>query len=512
MTIITPTVALELSDIWKSYPGVAALRGASFKAAAGQVHALLGENGAGKSTLMGIAAASILHDSGTIAVGGSPVEHWTPALARESGLAIVYQHPALLPDLTVSENLRLALPQVLREQPGPAKKWMEEQLARIGCTISLSARLDRVNIADRQLIELAKALALQPRILILDEPTAPLGSDMVERMFQRVREAAAQGVAVVYISHRLPEVRQIADHVTVMRDGEVRAISTLAALSDDEILKLIIGRTVSTAFPRKRTLEAGQRPTLTVERLSAQNFSDVSLAVEPGEIVGLAGIAGNGQSDFLRALAGLERASGDVRLVGNDLTLGRAHAVNQAGVAYLSSDRHGEGLEMTLSVRENVALSSLARFASHGVVRPSLEVASVERQREALNIRTASIDTTVSTLSGGNQQKVCLARALESNPSLLLADEPTQGVDAGARIEIYRILRDIAEAGTPILIVSSDNLELEGLCDRIIVFSRGHVIDELRGEKVSEEQIARAIVESTTHRTQAAPQRVSAGS
>src|SRR5829696_5568373 len=336
---------IQLDEIWKSYSGVAVLKGVAFAAVPGEVHALLGENGAGKSTLMGIAAASVEPDAGEIRIDGTRMDAWTPALARRHGVAIVYQHPALLPDLTVAENLRIALADKLRSYGGDANEWMQAQLELIGCTARLSARMDEVSVAQRQLVEIAKALALEPRVLILDEPTAPLGVDMVERMFTRVREATARDIAVIYISHRLPEVRDIADVVTVMRDAEVRAsAAAMDEVSDDEILNLIIGRTVDTAFPPKRGPTAAELPSLTVSELSGPGFSDVSLEVQPGEIVGLAGIAGNGQSAFLRALAGLERASGAAHLGDRALPLGRAHAAHAADVAYLSSDRHHEGL------------------------------------------------------------------------------------------------------------------------------------------------------------------------
>jgi ribose transport system ATP-binding protein len=261
------------------------------------------------------------------------------------------------------------------------------------------------------------------------------------------------------------------------------------AISDDEILRLIVGRSVSTAFPPKGGSPDGRERGLVVEQLTGDAFHDVSLHVSPGEIVGLAGIAGNGQGDFLRALAGLVPASGEARLGGGRLKLGHPQTARGCGVTYLSADRHNEGLLMTLSVRENAALSALPRFARLGVVQARVEAANVERERTALAIRTASIETEVSALSGGNQQKVALA-------SSLLAE----GVDAGARVEIYRILREAAARGVPVLVVSSDSLELEGLCDRVVVFSRGHVIGELSGVDVTEEKMAQAIITATTHR------------
>jgi ABC-type sugar transport system ATPase subunit/ribose/xylose/arabinose/galactoside ABC-type transport system permease subunit len=493
--IIEATTVLNLAGIWKRYPGVVALRDVSLAVAAGEVHALLGENGAGKSTLVGVASGAINPDAGTIEIGGEVTDSLTPAEAQRHGLAIVHQHPALVPDMTVAENMALG-----SAGRRPTNDWMREQLNRVGSRAALNARLEDLSVAQRQLLELAKALALDPRILILDEPTAPLGADMVANLFEQVRKVAAGGAAVIYISHRLPEVRQIADRVTVMRDGAVRGSAPVDEMSDEEMLRLIVGRSMETTFPDKHVGDREETGGLQVEGFSNDAFRDVKLAVRPGEIVGLAGIAGNGQTEFLRALAGLESAAGGVRLGNSPLRLGSPAAARRAGVAYLSADRHNEGLLMSLSVRENAALSSLTRFSQNGVVRRSAEAAAVEKEREELSIRTSSIETDVEALSGGNQQKVVFARALLAQPKLVLADEPTQGVDAGARVEIYRILREIAETGVPVVISSSDGLELEGLCDRVAVFSRGELIADLAGDDVSEEKIARTIVTATSHR------------
>jgi ribose transport system ATP-binding protein len=491
---------LRLEGIRKHFPGVIALRDVDFAARAGEVHALLGENGAGKSTLMGVAGGEIAPDAGLITIGDETTDRLSPEAAREHGLAIVHQHPALLPDLTVAENMEIAVPAAYAKTLDA--DWMRHALDRVGCNVRLSTRVDEVGVANRALIELAKALALNPRILILDEPTAALGADMVERVFGAVREAAARDAAVIYISHRLAEIRQIAERVTVMRDGAIQATEPLEALSDEDMLRLIVGRAVSSTFPPKNQTLNGGASALSVERLSGAGFHDVSLDVRPGEILGLAGIDGNGQSEFMRALAGLVGATGEARLANQPLRLGRPEAARAAGVAYLPADRHNEGLLMSLTVRENASLSALPRFASHGVVDRRKEVAAVRAQRDALNIRTPSVEADIATLSGGNQQKVVLARALLGEPRLLLAEQPTQGVDAGAHIEIYRILRQVADSGIPVILLSSDNRELEGVCDRVVIFSRGQLVGELGGDDVTEEGIARAIVTATGHRRQ----------
>jgi ribose transport system ATP-binding protein len=495
----TEAVPLRLAHVWKRFLGVVAVKDVSFAAKAGEVHALLGENGAGKSTLMGICSGNLRPDGGTIEIRGEIVERLTAGQARDLGLAIVHQHPAVLPDLTVAENMILAVPPRLRQGGAGSLDWVANQLERVGCLVHPKTRMIDVDIAQRQLIELAKALAIEPKVLILDEPTAALTADLVDLLFEQVRAAAARGAAIIYISHRLQEIRQIADCVTVMRDGEVKGHARVNEISDEEILQLIIGRTLTSAYPAKGS---GVTPggSLAVTNLSGRNFHDVSMSASGGEIVGIAGITGNGQSEFLSALAGLVSATGEVMLAGQSLRLGHPEAAHKAGISYLSSDRQKEGLFMSLSVRENATLSALSRFARFGVIRRKAEYTGVEEQRSDLDIRTPSVDTNVASLSGGNQQKVILARALLAQASLVLAEEPTAGVDVGARAEIYRILREVSNRGTPVVIVSSDVLELEGLCDRVLVFSRGHVVGELAGRDVTEEKIGRVMVNATTHR------------
>ena len=492
MVAVAPTT-MALVGISKHYGGVAALTDVSLDIRKGEVHALLGENGAGKSTLMGVASGAVSPDTGSITVDDTTYTGLTPALATELGIAIVHQHPAVMPDMTVGENIRVAVP--AKYLAGDLRTAMRDMLTDVGCTAHLEDRVGSLSVAQKHLLELAKALAVKPSLLILDEPTAPLGPESVELLFDRVRAAAVRGTAVVYITHRLAEVRTLASRVTVLRDGRVRGSSAVSDVTDEELLALIVGRELASTFPPKLDLTEPGDPALRIEGLTGQRFHEVSFEAARGEIVGISGIVGNGQSALLRALAGLESFEGAVQIGGKE------HRTKdlRKRAAYLPSDRHREGLMMSLSVRENVALSALGRFTKGPLLTRDLEVESVARELDSLAVKTPSLATTVSALSGGNQQKVVLARALLSHPAILVADDPTQGVDVGARAEIYRILREISASGVPVVVASSDAKELEGLCDRVLVMSRGTVVQTFVGDEITEERLIHAAVRATGH-------------
>ena len=491
-------VVLRLGNVVKTFPGVVALKGVTFEVLAGEVHALVGENGAGKSTLMAVAAGSTVPDSGTVEIGGQSLDSASPSIAQSLGLAIVYQHLSILEDLTVTENMVFAMPAPLRPPMSKAEAWVNGHLASVGADIEPSDRVGSLSTANRQLVEIAKALALDAKVLVLDEPTEALTRVESERLFANIRSIRDKGTAVVYISHRLPEVKRVADRITVLRDGETRGTFEAAGISEGEILRLIIGRAVDQVFPDKRADTQAVSPLLEVESLSGPGFRDVSVSVQPGEIVGLAGVEGNGQRSFLRALAGVAVGRGRMLVEGSAMRLGRPSRMRTAGVIHLPGDRHREGVMLTLSVRENVSLLALSQMARGGFVRRSAERAMVAGQIDRLGVKTPSAETNVSSLSGGNQQKVLFARALLGAPRVLLADEPTRGVDAGARIDLYRVMRDAASDGRAVVVLSSDAVELQGLCDRVLVFSRGRVVRELEGGEINEENITGAAVTSDT--------------
>jgi ribose transport system ATP-binding protein len=486
-------VTIRLTGISKFYSGVAALSDVSAEFYTGEVHAVLGENGAGKSTLMSIITGVNQPDHGEIEFEGRRISPMTPETSASLGISISYQHPAILDDLSVLENLRVSLPRSLFEG-GSQRAAAREILKAVGLRAPLRARADSLTVAQKQLLEIGKALATKPKVLILDEPTASLDRESTELLFERIRAIVKAGTSVIYITHRLAEIRQIGHRVTVLRDGRLRGTALVSQVSDEALLSMIVGRELGSTFPPKSG-GAGKDSNFSVRSLSGRRFRDVSFEASPGEIVGVAGVAGNGQSELMRALAGLEPSAGEIAIAGRSLT----HKDLLREAAYMPSDRLAEGLAGGLTVRENASMAALGSFASLGIVRRRLEVEGVTTAFKSLAVKAASIESQVTSLSGGNQQKVVLARALLSEPRLIVADEPTQGVDVGARAEIYRILRDITEQGTPVVVNSSDATELEGLCDKVVVLSRGRVVDTLTGGDVAEARIVSAAVSAAHH-------------
>jgi ribose transport system ATP-binding protein len=484
---------MELRGISKNYSGVPALTDVSLEIRAGEVHALLGENGAGKSTLMNVATGTVAPTKGDLLVHGERYDALTPALANQLGIAIVHQHPAVLKDLTVLENLQVALPRSIFKGK-PAEKVGEELLARVGLKISLKLRVEDLSIAQKHLLEIAKALATSPKILVLDEPTAALGQDSVELLFQLIAAEIAKGTAVIYITHRLAEVRELANIVTVLRDGKMMATSQIDKITDAQLLAQIIGRELKSSFPAKHKKVSGVKPNLVVKGLSGNGFTDINIEGYPGQIIGIAGVVGNGQSELIRALSGQAEFNGSIEINGESKT---ARQLN-GKAALMPADRQREGVMMRMSVRENSALSSLKKFKLFGFLSRRKEVNEVHETLSSLSIKAPSLEAPVSALSGGNQQKVVMARALLSNPVMILADEPTQGVDVGARSELYDILRQASSEGIPVVVASSDAKELEGLCDTVYVLSRGQVVKTLQDGENREAAMIEAAVTSTT--------------
>ena len=484
---------IRLSNISKFYSGVPALRDVSVEFCAGEVHAILGENGAGKSTLMNIISGTVQPELGEIWLGDRRIATMSPEIAASLGISISFQHPAILDDLSVLENLQAALP-ASAFAGKVAQIAAEEMLDAVGLHVPLRTRAVALTVAQKHLVEIAKALAIKPRILLLDEPTASLDQDSTEMLFERIRGVVKTGTSVIYITHRLAELRQIAHRVTVLRDGRVRGGGSVDEIEDSELLSMIVGRMLGSAFPPKSD-NGSDEVIFSVKSLSGAGFHDISFDVARGQIVGVAGVEGNGQLQLMRALAGLQPSDGAIKLQGRFL---KPKELLQHA-AFMPSDRHAEGLAPGLTVRENASFAALDRFSTFGIMSWAKELRQVGATFNSLAVKTPSIEAPILSLSGGNQQKVVMSRALLSEPRLIVADEPTQGVDVGARSEIYRILREVSSSGTPVVVNSSDAAELEGLCDKVLVFSRGHAVATLTGTDVSETQIVAAAVSATAH-------------
>ncbi len=484
---------LRLTNISKSFSGVLALRDVSVEFYPGEVHAILGENGAGKSTLMNIISGTFHPTLGEIYFEGERILDMTPEKAKSLGIAISFQHPAVLDDLSVIENLQVALPAKLFDGKH-AESVARDMLDAVGLHVPLRMRADELTVAQKHLLEIAKSLANKPKLLILDEPTASLDQDATDMLFGRIREVVKSGTSVIYITHRLAELRQIAQRVTVLRDGRYRGSSLVSEITDADLLSLIVGRNLGSTFPPKLQ-DAASETSFAVTGLSGKGYKNVSFDVAKGQIIGVAGVAGNGQAELMKALAGLSVSTGTVTLHGR--TLDKRQLLDEA--AFMPSDRHTEGLAAGLTVRENASFGALEKFAANGIVNSKKELSQVKTTFKSLAVKAPGNEAPILSLSGGNQQKVVMARALLTQPGLIVADEPTQGVDVGARAEIYRILRDVAASGTPVIVNSSDAAELEGLCDKVIVMSRGRVVDTLSGADVTEERIVSAAVGATTH-------------
>ncbi len=490
---------MTLAGMRKSFGPVLALKGVDVLIMPGEVHAVVGENGAGKSTLIGIAAGVLRADAGSIYYGGKHIARPDPRQMREDGVSVVYQHPALAPDLTVLENLQLAEP--LLAGPGGAAE-AERLLARVATDelrMPVGKRVAELSLAQRHIVEIARALATNPKVLFLDEPTEPLQHADVRKLFGLIGELKRDGVGIVYVSHRLHEVDELADRISVMRDGEIIDSRLADSITPAEIVALIAGRPLGQIFPAKAKVVGA--PLFAVSGLSGRGFDRVDLVVHAGEIVGLAGIEGEGQREFIRAAAGIDRrTAGEVRVARVRISGETPDAFRKAGVGFISDDRHAEGVFLNLTLRENLSLGFLESISRYCVIVRAEEAGRAKKITGDLRIRAASIESKLNELSGGNQQKALFGREISAKPTALLVDEPTKGVDIGARSEIYQRLRAIADRGVAVLVSSSDGIELEGLCDRVLIFARGRIVHELTGKAVTDAAITEANLTATVSR------------
>ena len=491
-----PTVAvLELRHAAKSFGPVKALIDGSIELRAGEVHALLGENGAGKSTLVKILAGVHQPDSGQLLVNGEEITLHGPAAARAAGIAVIYQEPMLFPDLTVAENIFMGRQPVRagrRIDRGAMNRAATEIFAQLGVVLDPTRPARGLSVADQQIVEIAKALSLNASVLIMDEPTAALSNVEVERLFRVIAALRGRGAAIMFISHRLDEVFAICQQVTIMRDGKFVLTAPTKELDVDTIIRSMIGRDLGEMYQKTGTVPG--EVVLAVDRLTRENvFYDVSFNVRRGEVVALAGLVGAGRTEVARAIFGIDRrSSGTVRLLGKALPNGEPAAAMAAGIAFVPEDRRQQGLVMDLAIDHNVALASLHRLSKAGLIFRAAERRLAVTWAERLRLKYGRLRDTVSTLSGGNQQKVVLGKWLARSPSLLIIDEPTRGIDVGTKAEVHRIIDQLAAEGMAVLMISSELPEVLGVADRILVIHEGRLTGEFARADATEDKIMRA--------------------
>jgi rhamnose transport system ATP-binding protein len=497
-----PLVALR--DASKSYGAVRALRDGNLALRSGEVRAVMGENGAGKSTLVKVLGGVIRRDSGDMLVDGQPVDFHSPHDARDAGIAVIYQEPTLFPDLSIAENVVMGyhpLGSLRRIDRGEMHRRVQALLDRLGVRLDPERPVRGLSIADQQIVEIAKALSFEARVLIMDEPTAALSGPEVERLFTVVKALREEGAAILFISHRLEEVFAICDTVTVMRDGAVVHDAEIAAMTPDEMVRRMVGRELSALFPKQETeIGAG---VLRVHRLTREGvFFDISFDVRAGEIVALAGLVGAGRSEVARAIFGIDKPdAGHVEVDGRRIPAGKPIAAMEAGIGFVPEDRRQQGLVMDLSIARNATMTRMGTLARLGLIRSAAENRLAREWATRLQLKFHRLEDPAGFLSGGNQQKVVLAKWLATEPKLLIVDEPTRGIDVGTKAEVHRLMSELAGRGVAVLMISSELPEVLGMADRVLVMHEGRLTDELSRAEADEESVIRA---ATGHASAAA--------
>ena len=480
------TPVVEMRNIVKVFPGVRALDDVSFTVKPGEIHALVGKNGAGKSTLMHVLTGLYTPDSGTICIRGEVLENLNTARAKQAGIALVAQHVKYIPGLSIAENVysgMLPMTALGFVDWKKMKRDATEKLARFGLDIDVTRLMENTTVAERQMIEIARALFADASVVILDEPTAPLPKHDVAKLFEFVRRQRERGASFIYISHYLEEIFEVADHVTVMRNGVVTGSSPVRDITQPELIRLISGANVERY---KRSAAKTGKPVLEMKNLSRPRaYASVDLTLHAGEVVGFTGLEGSGPGELARGLFGLEPlGSGDVSLEGKPYRAASPIDALAQGLAYLPRDRHGLGIVGIRSVRDNISLSVLGRLQRLvGLIDGGRERKLAQDYIDVLGIKTPTMNTAVENLSGGNQQKVVVAKLAATEPRVLVLDEPTQGVDVQAKVDLLRIVDQLSQRGVAIAVVSDELNELMDICDRIVVFYRGRIIREFRKDR-----------------------------
>ena len=487
-----PPPAIELAAVAKRFGAVQALRGVDLVLHSGEVHALVGENGAGKSTLVKMLAGVHRPDTGTLRVDGQETAFHGPLDARKAGIAVIHQHPTLFPDLDVAENVFMG--RQPRDRFGRVDwRGMYREVGRLlgtlGVRIGVRTPVKALSVADQQLVEIAKALSLQARVLVMDEPTASLSAREVERLFAIVRRLRDDGAAILFVSHRLDEIFAISDRITIVRDGAHVLTASASELSTGETIRHMVGRRLEALFP-KEDAEIGDA-VLSVHGLSrAGHFRDVSFELRRGEILGLFGLVGAGRTEVARVIVGADRAdAGEIRMDGRAVRIGSSSAALTHGIAYVPEDRHGQGLVLDFPIAANVTLPILPRLGRFGMLNRNRERAIAGDYAARLQVKAAGLGAAVSSLSGGNQQKVVLAKWLATDPKVLILDEPTRGIDIGTKAEVHRIVSHLATGGMAILLISSELPEVLAMADRVLVMHEGRLTGAFSRAEATQENV-----------------------
>ena len=485
-------LALEMKNITKAFPGTIAVQDVTFRAYAGEVHAIVGENGAGKSTLMKILAGAFDDYEGEITINSRPVKLQSPAIARDYGIGMVYQELSLAGPLSIAENVlvgRLPGRKGILVDRGMMMKQARANLSRVGLDLDPSIPVEEISQHEAQLVEIAKVLGRNPCILVLDEPTSALSREEIDRLFDTITRLRKNGLAIIYISHHLPEIFRIADRITVLRDGKRIDTCPVSETSTEQLIRMMVGKAVQELF-RREEHDAGE------EALQLQGFTrygffhDVDLTARRGEILGIYGLSGAGRTELARSIMGIDPLDrGTVTIDGKTVVPRSMRQMVDAGLAYLSEDRKLSGLALRLPVRENVVAAIIPRLCRSGFFRSDQAQTTTRRLIEELNIYPPNESLTVSSLSGGNQQKTLLAKWLAIEPGILILDEPTRGVDINAKVLIHQTIEELARRGNAVILISSDLPEVRTLADRCAVIRMGHVIGEIAGKDLTEERL-----------------------
>ncbi|TYG34710.1 sugar ABC transporter ATP-binding protein [Lonepinella koalarum] len=485
--------AIEIQNVSKHFGGVKALTDISFNVKKASIHALIGENGAGKSTLMKILSGIYIKDSGVIKVNGEEVNFLNPKSSQKKGIGIIHQELALSPDLSVAENIFL-------DDLGNGKKTIDwksvntkakQALDALGFDISPQTRLGNLSVAYQQMVEIAKAMTKNVNILILDEPTAVLADPEIDILFDNLRKLQAKGVTIIYISHRLEELFRLSDEITVIKDGRTVACLDPKVTTEDDIIRHMVGRELASLYPEKNVPQ--DQDILRVRNLNRNKvLRHINFNVKKGEIVGLAGLVGAGRTEVARCIFGIDKPnSGEIYKNEKRINIANVAQAIQAGIGLVPESRKEQGAVLDLSIMENITMATLSKFSRFGIIDHKKEKQASEKMKSLLQIKLGDLSDNVSSLSGGNQQKVVLAKWLSTDCDMIILDEPTRGVDVGAKAEIYRIISDLAKLGYGLLVISSELVELIGLAHRIYVMSEGTITGELQGAEMTEENIMR---------------------